>query len=368
MKELLFAALLGLGGGGVYAMLGTGIVTAYKGSGVINFAHGAFAMYAAFVYDELLTNGRLALPWVDILPTDGLNLPVRITIRGWDQRVARRRARPAHGRGHRAARPPARVPAAAQRAGARQGHRLGRPDALPAGRRPAQLRQRRPGARGLRAQGADLQLPRLGENMPRLNLYLAGAAVIMGVAVWALLRFSRFGLATRAADENEKGASLLGYSPQRLAGLNWVLSAAAGRHRRSCSSSGAARSTRPATPQLVIPALGAALLGGLTSIPLADDRRSRPRHVPGRRWSSSPSAAGGRRGCRRPVSASSIPLVVIVGYLFLRGDRLPVRGTVVQRRLPRAPEPRHVLVGAVIPAALALVLSLHLHRATGRSR
>ena len=40
-------------------MLGTGIVTAYKGSGVINFAHGAFAMYAAFVYDELLTNGSL---------------------------------------------------------------------------------------------------------------------------------------------------------------------------------------------------------------------------------------------------------------------------------------------------------------------
>ena len=72
----------------------------------------------------------------------------------------------------------------------------------------------------------------LGENMPRLNLYLAGAAVLMGVAVWALLRFSRFGLATRAADENEKGASLLGYSPQRLAGLNWVLSAAARRHRR----------------------------------------------------------------------------------------------------------------------------------------
>ena len=108
----------------------------------------------------------------------------------------------------------------------------------------------------------------LGENMPRLNLYLAGAAVIMGVAVWALLRFSRFGLATRAADENEKGASLLGYSPQRLAGLNWVLSAVlAG--IVGCSSSAAARSTRPGYTQLVIPALGAALLGGLTSIPLA---------------------------------------------------------------------------------------------------
>ena len=108
----------------------------------------------------------------------------------------------------------------------------------------------------------------LGENMPRLNLYLAGCAVIMGVAVWALLRFSRFGLATRAADENEKGASLLGYSPQRLAGLNWVLSALlAGIVGLLFVGSGSLDTT--GYTQLVIPALGAALLGGLTSIPLA---------------------------------------------------------------------------------------------------
>ena len=36
-------------------------------------------------------------------------------------------------------------------------------------------------------------------------------------ALWALFRFTRFGLATRAAAGNEKGAVLLGYSPQFLA-------------------------------------------------------------------------------------------------------------------------------------------------------
>ena len=94
MKELLFAALLGLGGGGVYAMLGTGIVTAYKGSGVINFAHGAFAMYAAFVYDELLTNGRLALA-VGGHPAHRRPQPAGAhhDPGGRDERVARRRAR-----------------------------------------------------------------------------------------------------------------------------------------------------------------------------------------------------------------------------------------------------------------------------------
>ena len=78
--------------------------------------------------------------------------------------------------------------------------------------------------------------------------------------MWALLRFSRFGLATRAADENEKGASLLGYSPQRLAGLNWVLAALlAGIVGVLVVGSGSLNTTGHTV--LVVPALGAALLG-----------------------------------------------------------------------------------------------------------
>src|SRR5829696_3363300 len=79
MKEFIFALILGIGAGGVYAMLGTGLVTAFKGSGVINFAHGAFAMYAAYTYDEVNTQGRFQLPWVDFLPGD-VNVPVTISV------------------------------------------------------------------------------------------------------------------------------------------------------------------------------------------------------------------------------------------------------------------------------------------------
>src|SRR5262249_2469342 len=51
-----------------------------------------------------------------------------------------------------------------------------------------------------------------------------------------------------------------------------------------------------------------------------------------------------------------IPFLVIATFLYFRGDRLPIRGTVLQRSLPRAPEPSNVLVGALIPTAVAFLL------------
>src|SRR5277367_6501032 len=50
MNEFLDAALLGLGAGAVYALLAQGLVVVYRGSGVLNFAQGAFAMVGAFLY------------------------------------------------------------------------------------------------------------------------------------------------------------------------------------------------------------------------------------------------------------------------------------------------------------------------------
>ena len=57
----------------------------------------------------------------------------------------------------------------------------------------------------------------LGSPFPRNSLFAFFAAVILGAVVWAVYKFTRFGMATRAAASNEKGAVLLGYSPQRLA-------------------------------------------------------------------------------------------------------------------------------------------------------
>jgi sulfate-transporting ATPase len=45
--------LLGLGNGGVFAALAVALVVTYRSSGVLNFATGAQALYAAYTYSLL---------------------------------------------------------------------------------------------------------------------------------------------------------------------------------------------------------------------------------------------------------------------------------------------------------------------------
>ena len=68
MKEAIAYSIMGLGAGGFYALMAMGVVVAFKGSGVINFAHGALAMYIAFQFFYLRSEGIFHLPWFDILP------------------------------------------------------------------------------------------------------------------------------------------------------------------------------------------------------------------------------------------------------------------------------------------------------------
>ncbi len=115
MKELIFYLLIGLGLGSLYAMLGAGLVIVYRGSGVINFAQGAFAMYGVFTFDEARNRGHLHLPWVDFLPTHSVNLPVAIKLAddGSWPKMACVGHRAADGRAARADRALPRVPPAA---------------------------------------------------------------------------------------------------------------------------------------------------------------------------------------------------------------------------------------------------------------
>ncbi|MET0831596.1 MAG: ABC transporter permease, partial [Acidimicrobiia bacterium] len=66
MSNLLLFALLGLGAGGITALLGVGLVGAYQASGVVNFAQGALAMYCAYCYSELRDTGELVLPVIGL--------------------------------------------------------------------------------------------------------------------------------------------------------------------------------------------------------------------------------------------------------------------------------------------------------------
>src|SRR5260370_644474 len=48
MTNFIQFAIFGLGAGAVYALLAQGVIAVFRGSGVLNFAHGAFAMVGAY--------------------------------------------------------------------------------------------------------------------------------------------------------------------------------------------------------------------------------------------------------------------------------------------------------------------------------
>mgnify|MGYP000165026408 CR=1 FL=1 len=72
MTNLLELALLGLGTGAIYALAAQGIVLIYRGSGVINFAHGAIALLGAATWLCFVVRVRAALRKIDGASEDEL--------------------------------------------------------------------------------------------------------------------------------------------------------------------------------------------------------------------------------------------------------------------------------------------------------
>lgn len=371
MNDIIFNLLIGLGIGALYAMLGAGLVISYKGSGVINFAHGALAMYGMFTFDTAWNRGELFLPWVDFLPTHTLNVPVRITLDSdgaWPM-----------------------VPSLilallmATFLGAAAHFLVFRPlrNAAPLGKVIASL------GLALYLQSAALlnfgnsfPQPRsvipsdpiknflgLGKTYPSNAIYVVGFAILMGALMWAGYRFTRFGLATRAAAGNEKGAVLLGYSPQSLALANWIIASVTATLAVIIVGPIQGTITPIGLTALIIPALAAALIGGLRSVPIAvvgglglgavqtllDVKRSA--------WFTGPALEWLQNGVR-----SSLPLVVIVVVLAWRGKSLPIRGTVSEQRLPRAPQPTRIYEHALVWVTLLILLAFVFENSGARTR
>ncbi len=359
MKEIIFYLLIGLGIGSLYATLGAGLVVVYKGSGVINFAHGALAMYGMFTFDAAWNRGQLYLPWVDFLPTHSLNLPVRITLDSdgsWPMMAALIVAL---------------VMAALLGLGAH--FLVFRPlrKAAPLGKVVASL------GLALYLQGVALlnfgnSFPQpksifpdksyenflgLGRPFPRITLVAIAFAVLLAGALWAIYRLTRFGLATRAAAGNEKGAVLLGYSPQRLAAVNWVLASVTATLAVIIVGPIQGTITPVGLTALIVPALAAALVGGLRSVPIAAAGGLALGAVQTMLDLKKSSWFDGSLSWLQDGVRNVIPLLVIIVVLFVRGKSLPMRGTVEERRLPLSPNPQrisqHALVWVTVAAMAA---------------
>ena len=226
---------------------------AWRASRVINFAHGAMAMYVTYVFVELRVTGDLILPVVGIpsrvhlasrvafIPALGIALAVAGLLGlAVHLLIVRPLAR---------AGPLARVVAS-----------VGLMVALQAVVTLNVGTTSRPIAAILPATPVRL----FGLVVPRDRFYLAAVVVVAAAGLTAVFRFTRFGLASRAAAEDETATALLGWSPSRLAASTWIIgSLLAGLGGILVAP---ITGLNPVTYSLlVVPALAAALVGGLSS-------------------------------------------------------------------------------------------------------
>lgn len=255
MSIYLLFLVLGLGSGVTYAILALGLVLKYRAAGVVDFAHGAVAMFVAYVFLNLRQNGLLEFPWI-VLPHDvavgpstGVSTAVALVVSLGYAAVLGLVLYMAVYRPLRNAAPLTKVCAS-----------VGIMLTLEA---IAVLNF------GSQAKSVVPILPSspvtfAGVTFPEDRLWFTGIMVAIALVMGVVYKRTRFGLATTAGAENERGAALSGISPTRIAAQNWVLaSVLAGLGGILIAP---ISNLDPTSYTLfVVPALGCALVGRFTS-------------------------------------------------------------------------------------------------------
>ena len=348
MEQYLLFAVVGLGFGSIYAAVSMGVVITYRGTGVINFATGAMAMWGAYVYDELVRSGDLVFP-VAVVPhsvslgEDG-SLPFALSfvlalascsVIGLLVHFA-------------VFRPLRRAPVLA-RVVASVGVLLTIQALI--------VLQFTSTPRNVPPILPNEPVSMAGISFSRDRLWLTAIVVLIAVALWAWFRFTRLGLAIRASAENERAIGLARYSPQLLAGTTWVLSSTVVGAVIILSSPTVI--LNPLTYVLaIVPALAAALIGRLSSIGITVGAalalgvmQSIVVFQASKTWWPDWAVSG---------LGDAVPFVVIVLALFFVGDALPSRGAVESDPLPEVFRPKmrpQVVVVMVLAAGAAVVLT-----------
>lgn len=341
MSDYLFYLLLGSGAGAIIGSLGLGLVITYQASGVVNFASGAMAMWSAYVYADLR---RGAYPF----PIPGL--PARYHFAGavsspWAMLLALLTAAILGLVVYAAVfRPLRQSPALAKIVAS-----VGLVIIFIA------LVERR------FADTSSLRVPALlprepvtlyGDvSVPRDGLWLCLVVGVIAAIVWAASKYSRVGLAIRASAENERGALMLGYSPDRLAALGWVVSSTSMALVAILVSSQLQLTSTVFSLGFLVPALGAALLGRFSNvwstvvaglvIGMIQSTFTKMQHD----FAWFPDY-GAREG---------LPFLVIIVVMMVFGERLPERGAAVAGALPRVHHARPTLLMSSLPIAVGVV-------------
>lgn len=336
MSSHLGYLLLGLGAGSAIAALGLGLVMVYRASGVINLAQGALGMFVALAFFNFRETGDVTLPLVGLpasfhvlqRPTLATALAVFIPyglVLGAVVYLL-------------VFRPLRRSPPLAQVVAS-----VGLFLYLWA---VAELRF--PGEVMIRTIVDDSGLNVFGRLVTSDQFYVAAMVAAVSGALWLVGNRTRFGLATTAAAENERGAVLAGLRPDLLALGNWSLAVCLA----GTFTILAAQITRldPLTTSLaVVPALAAALLGGFRSYGAVVIGGL----VLGMGASELTNLQADHTWVPQVGWQQGLPLLVILGVMLLRGRPLPDRGALAAVRFPGAPQPRHAVVVAAVGVPLA---------------
>jgi ABC-type branched-subunit amino acid transport system ATPase component/ABC-type branched-subunit amino acid transport system permease subunit len=317
VEEVIRFALLGLGIGATYALASQGLIIIYRGSGVLNFALGAIGMAGAYAWWELTANQG----W-SFFPALIVGVAFSAIIGALVHLLIMKPLR--------SSAPLVRVIAT-----------LG---VLITIQSIAVLRYT------ATSKFVPSDLPTTIVHIHNTIVISADRLILLGIAagltlmLWVFYRFSRFGLATAAVAESERSASALGLSPDTIAALNWAL---------GCGLAGLAAilivpivTLQPAVlTNLVLAATAAALVAGFRSFPIA--------LIAGLVIGIGQTEV--TRYVEQPGVGTAVPFILIVIWLAIRGQALPLRDYLLQR-LPTIGSGRINLPGIAFGAVLGVFL------------
>lgn len=241
MENLLQFTLLGLGAGAAYALLAQGVVLIYRGSGLVNFGHGALAMLAAYISFVYLQSQQgwpaLAAAIAGVVTASVVAVAFQVLVL------------------HQLRRATAIVRLIAT---------LGLLAVVQAA---VQLEW------GSTTYNVDQFLPHdvyFWGNVvvQEERLIILAIAVVLTAGLWAFSRFTRLGLAISASAQDERAVATLGWSPERLSTITWAAGGALAGLAGVLVAPLTGLTPAIFTLLVTVSGLAAALLGGFASFPL----------------------------------------------------------------------------------------------------
>src|SRR3984957_19810894 len=286
MTTIFRFAVIGLGAGSLYALAAVGLVLVFRGSKVVNFAQGVMGMMAAYVFYEVHQNWHV---------TDFLAIPAGLltsaALGASFYYLVIRRLRSASNL--------IKVVATlalllvTQEAVLLIFGAAGRPvtSILPTS--------------SVKIFGAPI-----GED----RLCIFPIVIVLPAVLWAVYKYTEFGLATSAVAENPTAAAALAISPDVIAVANWAIGAALGGLAAIFLVPITSLSSENLS-LIVIPILAAAVIGGFSSFPITT--------IAGLALGIAQSEV--TRYVSTPGWETAVPFIFVTVILFLRGRSIAGR-------------------------------------------